>query len=103
MTKTAVRAHVDSALSPLCRFPSFDISIEDVDQAAEYTRGHLCDSDPIIPAFLDVMGLNNWYLWVEQTIQSCRPSHPYLARQFGIFMSTFVPAFSYLSRGLRRR
>ena len=68
MTKMAVRVHVDNALPSLCRFPSFEIStsIEDMEQAAEYTRGHFCYSEPISPAFQDVMGLADWYLWVEE-------------------------------------
>ena len=68
MTKMTVTVHVDSALPSLCRFPLFEISIsiEDMEQAAEYTRGHFCNNDSISPAFPSVIELADWHLWVEE-------------------------------------
>jgi hypothetical protein len=47
ITKMAVGVHVDSDLPSLCRFPLFDLSIEIVEQADEFTRGHFYVNDPI--------------------------------------------------------
>ena len=57
MTKMTVKVHVDSSLPSLCRFPLLEVSIsmEDMEQAAEYTRGHPCYGEPISPAFPDVI------------------------------------------------